>query len=507
MSANDSEPYRPIMSLAEWAETKLDSSQLDIDHAHFDYYFSTLKPEAQNALIRRVLRESAAESGALEDLYTLQAGESRTIATEAEGWEAILGDDEYAESRRTFEDLVEALEHATKSIEDGRPITLTLIRETHKLACKSQKTFEATAYINGSPKRVSKILNHGQFKKEINFVRTRSGKVHTYCPPESVQAEMDKFCREIQSEIFEHVHTVIRAAYVHYCLSQIHPFEDGNGRICRIIASMFLMQTYKVPLIVYSDRKQTYLQALEAVENQDYNQLTQNIADRIAATLAELTQIIRSSHNPSANDQLSNLMNLVSEHSKVQFADIGKIIKELKNEFSKEIDKQIEEIVQNSDGTIESVSENERTFAFDVGLANNYELHGRKRTPDGTDLPYDHLNYQFQQTTKRKILLQTDGVQTDIVGIAKFSIGRARETSEHFPLAIIASKNDYKDEDSRIGYIRLRIEDCFPTIGTNTLVRMKTLAESFCAEMLHQVAVEAEKRLRQSGSFLGTGSN
>ncbi|MFF1944305.1 Fic family protein [Rhodococcus qingshengii] len=506
MSANDAEPYRPIMPLTEWAETKLDTSQLDIDHAHFNYYFNKLDSPGQNALIRQVLRESAAESGALEDLYTLKAGESRTIATEAEGWESILGDDVEGE-RRSFEDLVEALEHATRSVDDDRPITLTLIREIHELACKSQLTFEAMASINGSPRRVAKKLHHGQFKTETNFVRTRSGTIHAYCPPESVQAEMNKFCDEIQSESFKHVHTVTRAAYVHYCLSQIHPFEDGNGRICRIVASMYLMQTYKVPLVVYADRKQTYLQALEAVENQDYKQLTQNIADRIAATLAELSQIIKSRRSPSAKDQLSNLMKLVNEHADVKLANIDEIIERVKLEFTEEVRNQLLQIAANSNGTIRLPEVKDKPNLFKLPTSNQYRLHGKHTTEDGTDLPYDHLNYHFQESQIRKIFLHTDDIPTDIVGSARFSVGRARETSEHFPLAIIASRDDYREEDSRIGYIRLRIEDCFPTTGTNTLVRMKTLAESMCAEMLRQITEEAEKRLRQSGSFLGNSPN
>lgn len=495
MPATDAESYRPIMPLAEWAETKIDTSQLDIDYAHFSFNFNTLESDAQNALVRQVLRESAAESGALEDLYTLKSGESRTIATEAAGWESILGDNEKAESRRSFEDLVSALENAVRSVEDGRPITLTLIRETHTLACASQGTFEATALINNKPTRIEKKLNLGQFKQEPNIVRTRSGSVHTYCPPESVQAEMDRFCEEIKSELADHVNPIIKSAYIHYCLSQIHPFEDGNGRVSRIISSMILMQSYQIPLIVYSDRKQTYLQALEAVERKDYRELSQNIVDRITATLSELTQIIKYSKESPSEEQLSKLMQLVNDHSEVDLVDITEISQRLYTEFAHEFESKINEIVSESQGAL----------TVDFGSSSHYPLTNSSpsyspKDPDG--LPAVPLDYFFQTPRTASLFLVKDEKRTDIQSYMMYSIGQSSDKNNNFPLALVATPLHSVDEESRIGCIHLRIEDCSPSTGTNITSRMKTLVDTACKFMLSELERKATERLHQSGSLL-----
>ena len=503
MSVNDAEPYHPIMPLAEWAEIQVDSSQLDVDYAYFNYHYDQLSSDEQASIVRRVLRESAAESGALEDLYRLKTGESRTIATEAEGWESILGEDENTEERRSFEDLVKALNYATDWVDSGRPITLNFIRDLHSIACESQKTFDVTRSIGGKNQLGKKALRHGEFKTDTNFVQTRSGRVHPYCPPDSVQAEMDKFCEELRSPIYEHIPPITRSAYVHYCISQIHPFEDGNGRVSRIVASMILMQTYRVPLIVYSDRKQTYLQALEAVENKDYRQLIQNITDRIAATLAELAQTIESTKGPTTEDRLSKLMQLVDDHAQVQFANIAEITTRVMEEFRDEVDQKIQLMVDKSNNSL----------TFDRPQYTSYGLHNSSYPPnykhqiylaaDGTQLPHDELDFNFQQPTLRTISLMKDSVKTDIEASVNIAIGRSSSDSARFPFAIVATPNHDTGQHSRIGYIRLRLEDCFPTTGTNTTTRMQTLADNICKRLLRDIEDSAEKRLHQSGSLLG----
>ena len=45
-------------------------------------------------------------------------------------------------------------------------------------------------------------------------------------------------------------HPAVQAAYAHYALTAIHPFADGNGRLARTVASVFLMRSAGVPLFL-----------------------------------------------------------------------------------------------------------------------------------------------------------------------------------------------------------------------------------------------------------------
>jgi hypothetical protein len=56
----------------------------------------------------------------------------------------------------------------------------------------------------------------------------------------------------------------IEAAWLHHRFSIIHPFQDGNGRVARAIASLVFIQRGLFPLVVTRDDKVAYLEALEA---------------------------------------------------------------------------------------------------------------------------------------------------------------------------------------------------------------------------------------------------
>jgi len=75
----------------------------------------------------------------------------------------------------------------------------------------------------------------------------------TYCAPEFIDREMDKFEKVILSKYtpcsFSDSHEIAHAiAIVHGEFEIIHPFREGNGRLGRLIASLMAKQAgYTVP--------------------------------------------------------------------------------------------------------------------------------------------------------------------------------------------------------------------------------------------------------------------
>ena len=68
-----------------------------------------------------------------------------------------------------------------------------------------------------------------------NNPRRADGRIHEYCPPEQVQSEMDRFLAEYE-RVGEGGYPVnAEAAWLHHRFVRCHPFQDGNGRVSRLL--------------------------------------------------------------------------------------------------------------------------------------------------------------------------------------------------------------------------------------------------------------------------------
>ena len=107
--------------------------------------------------------------------------------------------------------------------------------------CAWQAAFFPTGYSEGSQ------IEIGQYRtNEEHIVSGMFGreKIHYIAPsPNRVEAEMGKFLAWFNSE--EPVSSVIRSAIAHFWFVSIHPFEDGNGRLARILSDMLLARGEK----------------------------------------------------------------------------------------------------------------------------------------------------------------------------------------------------------------------------------------------------------------------
>lgn len=91
--------------------------------------------------------------------------------------------------------------------------------------------------------------NPGEYKKSFNGTYRSSGLYHEYMPPWDVSKAMrdliDKtnFQLGISDVNNTEIHPVTTIALFHYTfLNEIHPFWDGNGRVCRIATNLLLLQ-------------------------------------------------------------------------------------------------------------------------------------------------------------------------------------------------------------------------------------------------------------------------
>jgi Fic family protein len=115
--------------------------------------------------------------------------------------------------------------------------------------------------------QTSYVIHAGQYKTRPNSVITRYGDRFEYASPEETPALMaglvDWYNRAEQEGKLSPIDLAI---LFHYRYIRIHPFEDGNGRIARLMVN-YILSRHGYPMIVVRSRlKQDYLEALHRAD-------------------------------------------------------------------------------------------------------------------------------------------------------------------------------------------------------------------------------------------------
>lgn len=107
---------------------------------------------------------------------------------------------------------------------------------TKQKLCAWQSAFFPSGFSEGSQIEVGQYRTHEEHIVSGMFGRE---KIHYIAPsPERVEEEMIKFITWFDSK--DPMSSIIRSAIAHLWFVSIHPFEDGNGRLARILSDMLL---------------------------------------------------------------------------------------------------------------------------------------------------------------------------------------------------------------------------------------------------------------------------
>ena len=144
------------------------------------------------------------------------------------------------------------------------PLSQHFIRMLHKTLLRE----DYTVYRNlPGGQQTSYVIHAGQYKTRPNSVITRYGDRFDYASPEETPSLMtDLVDWYNEEEKLGKLSPVELAALFHYRYIRIHPFEDGNGRIARLMVN-FILSRHNYPMIVVRSRKkQEYLEALHQAD-------------------------------------------------------------------------------------------------------------------------------------------------------------------------------------------------------------------------------------------------
>jgi Fic family protein len=104
----------------------------------------------------------------------------------------------------------------------------------------------------------------GIYKPYANEIQGNSK--HRTALPSDTPGAMEEFCswmNKLSRKGYQTLDSIIKAAAVHAWIAHIHPFDDGNGRIARLLANMVLAREFMPPLILRNKNDRSrYIDAL-----------------------------------------------------------------------------------------------------------------------------------------------------------------------------------------------------------------------------------------------------
>lgn len=153
-----------------------------------------------------------------------------------------------------------ALMVSQEYLQDGRPITLNLILQLHKILMDSVRGQ------NNSP---------GEFRKEQNWIGRAGCSIEEaiFVPPNPLQ--LHDFLLQWESYLQNNDFDLLaQTAIIHAQFELLHPFKDGNGRIGRLLIPLFLYSKQRLssPMFYLSDylesNRQEYYERLNAISQE-----------------------------------------------------------------------------------------------------------------------------------------------------------------------------------------------------------------------------------------------
>ena len=303
----------------------------------------------------KLSREWAIETGIIENLYEIDRGITQTLIEQGFKTE-ILSHGSTNKPREYVLQLLldqkDALDGVFDFVKRERRLSTSYIKELHAALLRSQDTTEG---LDTQGHHIEIPLIKGAWKIQANHPM-RDDTRYMYCLPEHVAAEMDQLVKIHAEHILKEVTSEVRAAWLHHRFTQIHPFQDGNGRVARALASLVLVQDGLFPLVITRNHKTKYIDVLEKADDGDLKPLIELIVSLQIVQFTKATAISESLFAEEdvqvALDGLAKAADKIAAEKLASFKgvfDLARVIEDDIERRLKEIEKEVSASLQRTD--------------------------------------------------------------------------------------------------------------------------------------------------------------
>jgi Fic family protein len=455
--------YVPFAGSDRWVGARVGNAWAEFENA-LEQAKATAEPADYERALDVALRSAALETGAIEGLYATDRGVTRSVAIQGALWEAQLeriGPD----VRGHFDAQLAAFELVLDVAAKSSEISEAWIRSLHATTCANQATYKVLTPFGWQ----DKDLVHGSYKTEPNHVTLPNGEQHWYAPVDDTRPEMHRLVTELASDAFTKAHPAVQAAFAHYALVAVHPFSDGNGRVARALASVFLYRGCGVPLVVFSDQQTRYFDALAEADTGSNGSFVTLIEERAIDAMALVTDRLRETRQP-LDDKVAGLRRLLVSHGGLPHAEVQGAGLRL-----------VDQIASALNETIEGLG-------LGVDIQPSVGVNNLRINCTYWDLPYQPLQSGGQITVNLACAAPT---QASAGGTP--TVGIARDVTESFAFIVV--------DASRSGVLplRLRLGDIYPAVSTVAESRIDSWARAMINTLIDEVSTTLAANIRNVG--------
>ncbi len=226
-----------------------------------------LPPDVLGQIEQKLRIESNYHSNAVEG-NSLTLGETRSLILHG-----LTASGKPMRDHLDIEGHDEAVKAMEGAVKRNELLNEVFIRNLHKVLLKEPYENDSITP-DGQP--VKRRIAIGEYKTQPNNVRTSTGEIYYFTPPDQVKPAMGDLIDWYRRQEDEGEHPIVIAATFHYRFTRIHPFDDGNGRMARLLMNMILIKHGYTVAVVPVEQRDQYIGMLEQADK------TEDLAEFIA---------------------------------------------------------------------------------------------------------------------------------------------------------------------------------------------------------------------------------